>query len=354
MSSRIYKIFFATLCFLVFNAGQLPGQSGNTTILSRLKLSQALDPPQDILSSKSLVILSAPRELGSGIWKHRATEIQAFFGEVGIDAVAFFNLDRKFAIPDVESDIPKLIKDRNVVNLIFLIIGEEGEESVIGFGPYNGKNTMYDQGAAFWVRAFTDVETVFDEMSLLFKTGAFKRTNLLVNNQPEFFDFTGPSFAANYASFPPELSQKVVGIPTLHSRSGDAGAHLMVADDLHHPRIPATRTEDRNNALQAVLKDSLVDMKQIDRSTRTEALLRRDGITHILYYAEGDSEFIYDLFAYKDREEVPAPYLVKFFLKDLRNSNIFLGRTWDAQADWQGALDSFLAQIKQELAKQAD
>jgi hypothetical protein len=354
LSSRIYKIFFATLCFLVFNAGQLSGQSGNTTILGQLKLSQALDPPQDILSSKSIVIVSAPRELGSGVWKQRATEMQAYFGEVGIDAVAYFNLDRKFSIPDVESDIPKLIKDRNVTNLIFLIIGEEGEESVIGFGPYNGKSTMYDQGATFWVRTFTDLETVFDEMSLLFKTGAFPRTNLLVNDQPEFFDFTGPSFAANYASFPPELTQKVIGIPTLQSQSDNAGAHLMVADDLHHPQVPATRTRDRNNALQAVLMDSLMDMRQIDRSSRTEALLRRDGVTHILYYAEGDSEFMYDLFTYKNREEVAAPYLVKFFLKDLRNSNIFLGRTWDARADWQSALDSFLAQIEQELAKQAD
>lgn len=332
----------------------MTGQSGISAYLDQLKVNQALDPPQDILSTKSLVLISAPVEAAPGEWKKRAEEMQAFFGETGIDAVAYFNLNRKFTLPDFDAIVPKLITDRQITNLIFLIIGEEEEESIIGFGAYNGKSSMYDRSSTFWTRSFTDIETVFEEMRLLFKTGAFPRTNLLVNDKPEFFDFSRPAFAANYASFPPELSTKVVGIPTLRSQSGEAGVHLMVADNFHNPDKPATEVAERNMALQALALDSLMNMRRVDLKSTTEALLRRDGVTHLLYYVAGDSEYIYRLFRFKGREDVPASYLVKFFLKDLRNRNIFLGRRWDASPDWQEALNSFMAQIEQELAQQAN
>lgn len=354
MSTHIHKIFFTTLCLLVFGTTQMLGQSGISAYLDQLGLNQALDPPQDILSTKSLVLISAPVGAAHGEWKKQAEEMQAFFGEVGIDAVAYFNLNRKFTLPDFEAGIPKLISDRKITNLIFLIIGEEEQESIIGFGAYNGKSEMYDQSTPFWTRGFTDIKTVFEEMSLLFKTGAFRRTNLLVNDKPEFFDFARPSFAANYASFPPELGKKIIGVPTLKSQSAKPGAHLLVADDFHHPEIPALTLEDRNNALQAIAVDSLMNMQRVDLGSRTEALLRRDGVTHFLYYVAGDSEYVYNLFRFKGREDIPANYLVKFFLKDLRNKNIFLGRSWDASSDWQEALNSFMAQIEQELAKQAN
>lgn len=354
MSTHIHKILLTTLCLLVFSTTQMLGQSGVSAYLDQLGLNQALDPPQDILSTKSLVLISAPVEAPPGEWKKPAEEMQAFFGEAGIDAVAYFNLNRKFTSPDFEADIPKLISDRKIKNLIFLIIGEKEEESIIGFGAYNNKPGMYDQGSPFWTRSFTDIETVFEEMALRFKTGAFPRTNLLVNDSPEFFDFTRPSFAANYASFPPELGSKVIGVPTLGSESGKAGTHLMVSDNFHNPARPERLLADRNNALQAVTVDSLMNTRRVDLKNTTEALLRRDGVTHMLYYVAGDSEYIYRLFRFKGREDVPASYLVKFFLKDLRNNNVFLGRSWDASPDWQEALDSFMAQIEQELAKQAN
>lgn len=334
----------------------MTGQSGISAYLDQLKLNQALDPPQDILSTKSLVLISAPVEAAPGEWKKKAEEMQTFFGEAGVDAVAYFNLNRKFTLPDFDAVVPKFIRDRQITNLIFLIIGEEEEESVIGFGVYNGKSAMYDQSSPFWTRSFTDIETVFEEMRLLFKTGAFPRTNLLVNDKPEFFDFSRPSFAANYASFPTELSTKVIGIPTLRSESGDAGVHLMVSDFFYNPDKTAQQrlTEDRNAALQALALDSLMNMRRVDLEGTTEALLRRDGVTHLLYYVAGDSEFIYKLFRFKGREDVPASYLVKFFIKDLRNRNIFLGRRWDASPDWQEALNSFMGQIEQELARQAN
>ena len=353
MSTHIHKIIISSLCLLVFSTTLTQAQSNNKAYLAQLKLNQALDPPQDILSTKSIVLISAPVDVPPPEWKKLADEMQAYFAEVGIDAIAYFNVARQFTTPDFESDISKLIKDRNVKNLVFVIIGEEGQESMIGIGPYNGKPSLYDASATFWSRNYTKLETVFEELSLRWRTGAFKRSNLLVNDQPEFFEFTEPPFAANYASFPPDLEKKRLGIPTLKAKSDEAGSHLMVYNRFHNPQGPAKLIEDRNNALQAVVADSLMNLQYIDLSTRTEALLRRDGVTHILYYVEGDSEYMYNLFRFKNREDVPANYLVKFFLKDLRNQNVFLGRSWDAKSNWQEALDSFMAQIEKELAKQA-
>ena len=99
------------------------------------------------------------------------------------------------------------------------------------------------------------------------------------------------------------------------------------------------------------MADELLSAARVKMDTTTTALLRRDGFTHVLNFVSTDSEFLYNLFSYKKRVEVDAPHLVKFYLRDLRNNNVFLGRTWDAKSDWRAAYESFMAQIEKELTE---
>ena len=316
-----------------------------------MQLNDALDPPQNILSSKSVVLISVPAGSAFGEWKEHASELQGFFAEEGIDAVAFFNVDRLNIIPGKTQDIPEYLLKRGIENLIFLSVGAEGKPSVIGIGPFNGKSSFYDAGAIFWTREFNEIEGVFGELNTLFKTGAFTRTNLLVNESPEFFDFTKPTFANNYASFPVNFSDQRIVIPVLKPESASAGAHLLSHLQTGIAEEKANAVVNRNAAFDALVSDSIFNAVRVRMDTTTEARMRRDGYTHVLNYVTVDSEYLYSLFQYKNRVEVDAPHLVKFYLRDLKNGNVFLGRTWDAKADWRSAYESFIAQIEKELAE---
>ena len=352
MSSPIYKFLPLILCVLLFQSAIAQAQTGNKEHLAQLQMNDALDPPQNILGAKSIVLISVPTGTAFGEWKNYASELQTFFGEVGIDAVAYFNVDRQRTVAGQVQALPKYILDRKIDNLIFYIVGEADKPSILGMGPFNSKPDFYDQGAIFWTRQFNKPESVFNELDALFKTGAFERTSLLVNDSPEFFDFSKPSFANNYASFPPELATKKIAIPILKPYPAGVGTHLLTADHYFNPQENARLTAEWNAALDALVADSLMNMQRVDMDKTTEALLRRDGFTHVLNFVDADSEFIYNLFKYKNRQEVDAARMVKFYLRDLRNRNIFLARSWEVSDDWQASLDLFVAQIRKELLDQ--
>ena len=353
MRANLHKFCWA-LCLWFFFGLHGYSQEGNWAYLEVLQMNRALDPPENILSSKSLVLISIPEGEASGAWKEKAEEVQAFFAEEAIDAVAYFNLDRQFAFPGVPLALPKSITDRKISNLIFLTIDPETEEFVFGIGPFNQKNSFYDKGTVFWTRKGKSLEGVFQELSSRFATGAFAKSNLLVNDSPESFNFITPNFAARYASMPPDLAKKKIAVPLIHPPSDQAGGALLNSVNFYHADQVKTETVFKNSSIRQALADSTLTMELVDLRAKNEAQLRKEGFTHVLYHMITDSEDMYRTLPYKKREEVAAPVLVKFFLKDLRNRNLFLGRYWDANANWDQAFGAFMAQLEKEIVDQAN
>lgn len=347
MSIPIF-LSYILLCFLTLQGSVIRAQSAGKDPFEVLKMKDAPAPPKNILGSKSVVLISVPAGSPLGEWKKYADELQVFFAQEGIDAVAYYQVELQRTIPDRVQPIPEMMLKRNISNLIFLVAGGEGRQSILGMGPFNGKDSFYNAGDTFWIRQFEDIKTVFNELNTLFKTGSFPKTNLLVNESPECFNFEKPKFANHYASFPPGLEQKKIAIPVIKPYPAFAGTQQLSSSHFHHPDRNARQTTDRNAALDALAADSLFDIHRVAMDTTTVSLLRRAGYTHLLNFVTADSEYIYDLFRYKNREEAEAAHLVKFYLEDLANRNVFLGRSWDAATDWQTAFESFIAQMQNE------
>ena len=336
------------LCFLTLQGSVIRAQSAGKEPFEVLKMKDAPTPPKNILGSKSVVLISVPAGSPLGEWKKYAEELQVFFAQEGIDAVAYYQVELQRTIPNQVQPIPEMILKRNISNLIFLVAGGEGRQSMLGMGPFNGKDSFYNAGDAFWIRPFEDIKTVFNELNTLFKTGSFPKTNLLVNESPECFNFEKPKFANHYASFPPGLEQKKIAIPVIKPYPALVGTQQLSSSHFHHPDRNARQTTDRNAALDALAADSLFDIHRVAMDSTTIPLLRRAGYTHLLNFATANSEYLYDLFRYKNREEAEAAHLVKFYLEDLANRNVFLGRSWDAATDWQTAFESFISQMQNE------
>ena len=98
----------------------LQAQSDIDQYLNKLGLNQALYPPQDILKTKSLVLLSVPMDESPSEWQEILDEMQAFFAEVGVDAVAYFPVDKYDASLNDPLPLPDFTFSRGIENLIIL------------------------------------------------------------------------------------------------------------------------------------------------------------------------------------------------------------------------------------------
>ena len=156
-------------------------------ILERLSINQALYIPEDILSTKSLVLFSVPEEDKTSEWKERLDELQSFFASQGIDAIAYINQADLFPLPNQVLEIPKYLKERKIDHLILLLIRGNEEPIFLAIGSYNQEANWWNPGNNFWVRNPVEWQPMFDELDIYLKMGILKRRNFLINDQPEFF-----------------------------------------------------------------------------------------------------------------------------------------------------------------------
>ncbi|MFT7270073.1 MAG: hypothetical protein ACI905_002300, partial [Roseivirga sp.] len=82
--------------------------------------------------------------------------------------------------------------------------------------------------------------------------------------------------------------------------------------------------------------------------------LRRAGFDYVLHYIAAEAPNVYRFLPFKGRKEDQTGVLYKFFLRDVRSNNAYLGESWDASLNWNEALNSFIAQIDQVKAKKGN
>ncbi|MFY0591712.1 hypothetical protein [Roseivirga sp.] len=314
-------------------------------LLSKLQISQALYPPEDMLSTKSIVLISVPEDGDRNEWKELVDELQLFLAEEGIDAVAYVETETLFSQPNLLLAIPDYLKKRDINNLILFAVKSKDEPVFLAMGPYNGKDTFFNKGDTFWAREGVKLEGIKDELSTFFKAGTLYKGNLLVNETAEFF-YPEMDLGVVAKSVPPKIADFKVAITGVdkpfYEQLGPAAFRF---DNLYEDAKYKTEINDRAFALEALGMDS-TNVFYSREAKLTNQQLRRDGFQYELRFVSGPEKLVYEWIAFPDRGE-PRPTTVhKFYLSDLRNNNIYVGKQWDASADWQTALDNFLGQIQ--------
>lgn len=320
------------------------GQNNMEALLTRLEVNQALYPPEDILSTKSIVLLSVPEVADRSQWMVLVDELQLFLAEEGIDAVAYIETEVLFSQPNQVLVLPEHIKSREIQNLILFTAKNEKSPVFLAMGPYNGEDTFFNKGDAFWAREGSNLTGIKDELSAYFKTGALYRDNLLVNEHPEFF-YPEVDLGIVAKSVPPKIASFKVAVEQVNkSMYGNPGLASFRFDAFYKRDSFALALQDRGYSIQALATDSTnnISLKNV-ASTNQE--LRRDGFQYELLYVSGPERLVYDWIAFPDRTKPKDRVIHKFYLSDLRNNNIYVGKNWDASTDWNTAFENFLGQI---------
>jgi hypothetical protein len=337
----IHQIF--TISFYLFFSSAVLAQNSLQTTLERLGINQALYLPEDILSTKSIVLYSVPEGNNDSKWTNKLDELQSFFAEVGIDAVAYINQDELLPLPNQLLSVPDYLKKRRIEHLILVLISAEDQPIFFAIGNYNERETWWDEGSNFWVRNPIEWEPMFEEVSNFLKTAAYKRTNLLVNDQPEYFV---PEVANNFifsSSVPRSKGSEVqvalrpVDLAFYEGLGPQIFSGEALAGSLNYQQTFISQAE----YLNAFAMDSLNNVELIDGKS-TKRQLTRSGYDYELEYISGDFDLLNRYFkSTKERQPFDGERTV-FYLRDLRRNQIYYGKEWNPLANWYQAFEHFI------------
>lgn len=351
MLSTYYKVFIFSLLSICCVSSY--AQNEVDFILERLSINKALYPPEDILSTKSVVLFSVPEEDLDSEWRERIDELQQFFADEGIDAISYIKQSDLFPLPNQVLDIPDYMKQREIKNVILFLMRGNEDPMFLAIGPYNQKANWWDAGANFWVRSPTEWQPMFDELDTYLKTGVLKLDNLLVNDQPEFLRFEIPNNYVFSASVPRTTNNEVqIGSKGIDVGFYDGeGPQIFSQEGLFNNQNRLLEMQKRKDALEAFASDS-TNIVELVEPTSTSRQMSRVGIDYELKWITGNAELINGFFkSSKERESFEGVRTV-FYLQDVRRNQIYYGKEWSPKLDWMEALEDFKTSFAELLTNQ--
>jgi hypothetical protein len=289
--------------------------------------------PQKLLASRSLVLHAFT------LTEKEIATIHSELIRSGVDAVAYFELDRVFSGHDPQLKYLEYFKSREVSNLIF--IQKNADRFVITIAAFTGTDSFIDPAKPVWRASNTSLKEALSEV---YRTAlsAFKKQNLLINDVPEA-----------------GLSLKVVTGNRI-----EAFAYDLKVDKLAVPKFADTVL---NRELGNLMKLYPCKYELVD-PTIPEEELRKKGFYYVMRFVEARGSVIRELLSYDmskgesaytsltypngdvTLKTIPADVPVyKFYARKIDSGNVYLGNKWDADVTWQDALRNYIQSFKAEL-----
>lgn len=300
------------------------------SIIPRLK-SGAI--PEEIMSKRSVVLHS------SSITAQEIITIHEGLIRAGIDAVAYFEVDRVLAGGDSEKAYNKYFNRREVSCLVFIQRKSNGFSCYLTL--YNGKPDFVNQDQIAWN---ANASTLSQLMSDIYRSAlsGYQKKNLLINEIPETGLPVRVVEGARSETFPYDLKVDNLAVP----KFTDSIATKELAEIFKtYP-----------------LRHQLTDNTVADKDLRNKGFLyvlcvlhARSGVAkEVLGYPVTKSESAFVSVTYPSTEmqlkNIPADTEVyKFYVRHIDSGNVFLGIKWDADVTWQQALANFIRGMKADM-----
>ena len=187
------KTAFLLFCFLLFSNGSSLGQEAGS---AEHKLFTVLNNtgflPKDLLSSKTLVILSMDDKSGDktrGDWKNLADEAHFYISKLGIDPVLYIYIDDLLSGYDVKRAITNQLLNRDIKNVLLLSKDKiNGRDQYIGgISVFNNLPTFIANNEPSWKSQTSDLEILFRNLARAIDNKDLVRENLMILDSPEYF-----------------------------------------------------------------------------------------------------------------------------------------------------------------------
>jgi hypothetical protein len=336
--------------------------------------------PEDLLQSKSVVLVSVPPVSKSSSeradWHSFATEAHEYFKKIGVDAVGYFYLDDVFSGIDATRVYAEHLKEREIKYIIILsrvylkIKNKESLRYVMVITPFSNDRNIISNGKPAYKDQNKDLEKLMKNLYGITVRKDFVNTNHLIIDQPEFFGGLPILSGRRNESFPMDLRVDKLAVPKFEevpipdNRPGGI-INNKIADEVENYNASVDRL---NFELDRSFRDypwkyELIqynpDEKELWRQGFLYILMRVNSsgrtVRQMLGYDVNDSETEYITLLKKPDGSftlrtipVDAP-VHKFYIRSLARDEVYVGESWDADETWQEALDHFLSSLTDKL-----
>jgi hypothetical protein len=331
LRNRVVKPYFIAFFLLIscFSFSQPSAEEDKLT--SRLNFGSSL--PKGILSYRSVVL----HELA--YTKQELQEIQKYFQQAGIDAVAYVDVDYVLSGVDPSRIYSNSFATRGIKFLILL--QKINEQYQMIFTEFNGTRNFVDKEHVSWKFSHQSLRELLRTV-YRFAVSTEHKSNLMINDVPE--DGTAMNFYRGKRDerFSPDVRQFKVAIPRFGNEADD-------------------------NALAEILKENLKKYDLVDPDL-SDAELEGKGYRLVLRFVHTRGDAARDILGYdltQTASSLSTNYFVdgeqrvktirakrmiyKFYFKNTEYGNIFLGSKWDADETWQDALKNHIQALRFEL-----
>ncbi len=362
----------------VFSFGQADEPEINVAGIRFLDYGNKL--PEDLLTSKSVVLLQIPPEnKNSSIradWRPLAEEAHDMFRSSGIDAVAYYFMNDVISGTEASREFAEEMKNRGIKNLIILsdvwvkIKGKESERFVIFITPFNGEADLMLNGQPAWKTQNKKLEKVLDKLEKETSRQRLVKENLLISDYPELFrdiDIIKGRRSETYSNSLKVDKIAFAGFDIADIPENRPGG--LINNNIAKEAAKANGiARGNNNKLSEILQQQYPFEYEVVPSHPDEQALLNQGFSYIVYQLhtygmsikylldydieEGVSDFI----TVKQQKgktilrNIPTESPVyKFYLKHLRTNDVYVGSRWDADETWTEALRNFISNIRKDF-----
>ena len=367
-----------TLAFTLLGAAA-SAQEEEINIAGFRFLDYTADLPASLLDSRSAVLVSVPPKSRStserGDWKGLSTQMHQEFRKMGIDAVAYLNIEDVMSGMDATAAYSEFLNSRQIKNLILLsqvnlkIAGKESERVVVVITPYNGKKSFMSDGQQAWKDQDKDMEKVVKNLGRAVYRSKQEQKNFLITESPEFFTDVDILSKRRFPSFAVDLKIDKLAVPMYTKAEIPANKPGGIVNNNVEKEIEKynAKVAGSNNVLKSAMQDYPFNYEMVaydgdDKKLYNQGFqyvllnLNTTGYTvrELLDYEVDKSETDYITMKVKDGKTVlrtipvNAP-IYKFYVKHLVTGDVYLGTKWDADETIDEALKNYIQNFRDEL-----
>lgn len=349
--------------FLILGSSLIgSGQPNDLTMRMNLLTFSKEEIPQNLLSSRTGIILRSSNEISRTEWTRVCVEFHEAFLQMGIDPVFYIHEQDMYANQQIWKSYMSLLNTRDLGNLIILE-KKSGRYEMSITSSFNVQGYFLRKEA--WTASGALIPELLFNLGLLIKKAEMPSTNFLVLTQPEFIEdinFFKGSRLPNWAGI---LRRQKLGVARLDSLRID-------------PKLP----EENRKVLQDYNRQVAFYNRQLKQafesypyewemfSFKDNEYALASGIQYVFQMVRTTGSGAKDFLNYPDHtketqiisvtpgavpgtvrlKRLPVETVVyKPYIYQARTDDIYVGSEWDADIQWQEAVRNFFFTLQRQL-----
>lgn len=341
--------FHAMFLLTGFLWGQIPMQA--RLDLDILKEANGELPPA-LTSSRTMVVFASSSE--NKEWQSSTNPYHASLIRMGIDPVLYVNIADFYANEHIRNKFLQLIAKRRIRNTIFIIA--DGEQTLlVAENLPNGRIDLNGDRLKITGSLFSEMAY---QLGLKLKSADLPSTNFLTLSKPEFVTDVDLFSGRSYANYPGIIQRQKIGYATFQEKKIPTNASNSIKEQIEAFNL---EVQENNKILAGIIEQS--GFEAIPLAYRTNEEVRKEGVLYILMIAGTHGTTLRSLFNYQtDKRETryisvtPGPIegavtlkhleshrlMYKVYLLQVNGDDVFIGKEWDADENWESAVRNFL------------